>query len=119
MTEHPEPPGLAIAQAALDGIGAQARRSNLARVGQLTAALTLLGLGELSLLERQRCVQVSHQLVGSAGTFGYARVSELARQLELFFSSALDDPGQVGSARRALLDMERDLTATAGVADLS
>jgi hypothetical protein len=28
---------------------------------------------------------VAHQLVGSAGTFGYGRVSRLARQIEAFF----------------------------------
>lgn len=122
MSSQPRATGqAAVARTALDGIGAQARRSNQARVRQLSAALSSLAKGELSLLECQRSVEVAHQLVGSAGTFGYARVSELGRQLELFFSSgARGDAREVDAVARALVRMQQDLTLPAAeVAELS
>lgn len=119
MPGQPQVSGAVGVQTALDVIGAQARLANQARVNQLSVALTKLGRGELTLLECQRSVQVAHQLVGSAGTFGYARVSELGRQLEsLFASGAPGDAGRVAEAAQALVRMQQDLASSAEMTEL-
>ncbi len=66
-------------------IGARALTSNLRRVEELTATVTLATTdGALSDPCRDGAVSVAHQLAGSAGTFGFERVSILARQVERF-----------------------------------
>ena len=110
----------ATARIAMEGIGAQARRSNQARVSQLTAALHRSSAGELSPLECQRSMEVAHQLVGSAGTFGYQRVSELGRQLESFFAGgAQGNAAQLAAAALALVHMQEDLASPAEASELS
>jgi len=66
-------------------IAANALKSNLARVSGLETALLSAGSGTLLDHEREEAAHVAHQLVGSAGTFGYSRVSRLARELEGLF----------------------------------
>jgi len=109
------------ARSLLESIGSAARRTNQARVKQLGQALDSLRRGDLGPAERQRVAQVAHQLVGSAGTFGYANVSERARQLELFFAGgAVSDAVQVEAAGHAVAQMMQDLTEPAGeTAELS
>lgn len=59
---------------------------------------------------RRAAMYTAHQLVGSAGTFGYDRVSRLARELELFFiDEAFADRGEVEAAYRGVALMEQDL----------
>jgi HPt (histidine-containing phosphotransfer) domain-containing protein len=67
-------------------IAARALRSNLSRVADLTEAVKAGVSGELDAAVRRAAAEAAHQLVGSAGTFGYARASVLARELESYFS---------------------------------
>lgn len=102
----------AKARELLHSIGAHARSSNQHRVGELSQAVARVGRGELSALDRERAVDVAHQLVGSAGTFGWQRASALAREVELFLRQAdAPDPVQLAAAMRALALVEQDLSA--------
>lgn len=107
---------VAAAQAVLQTIGLRARQSNQLRVDQLSEALAATAHGSLTSAERQRAIDAAHQLIGSAGTFGYDRVSQLARQLELFFlesaattSENAPDEHQLSAAGNWLVQMEQDL----------
>lgn len=60
----------------------RAQRSNLARVQQLEATLGSANASRLGEDERRRAAHVAHQVVGSAGTFGYLQASDLAAVLE-------------------------------------
>ncbi|HEX8489000.1 MAG TPA: Hpt domain-containing protein [Propionibacteriaceae bacterium] len=102
------------ARQAVREIGAAALRSNVSRVEVLAEAVEGVGRGGLSDDERAAAVAVAHQLVGSAGTFGYGHVSTLARQLELFLSTGHVDPAGPPStgltaARAALVEIRHDL----------
>jgi HPt (histidine-containing phosphotransfer) domain-containing protein len=100
----------------MHAIAARAWQSNLARLAQLDDALQRAAAGTLALDGSAAAAQVAHQLVGSAGTFGYPRVSELGRRVELWFAAgALDDPGAAESAALDLATMRQDLVA--GAAD--
>jgi HPt (histidine-containing phosphotransfer) domain-containing protein len=72
-----------------DGVGRayrrlsrRARRSNLARAQQLQVTLQAAGGGGLVQEERRKAAALAHQIMGSAGTFGYPEASELAARLE-------------------------------------
>lgn len=102
----------AQSHALIQSIGARARSSNQRRVGELTDVLARICRGELTGAEREHAVDIAHQLVGSAGTFGYRRASALAREVELFLRQiSKSDPEQVGAALRALALVEQDLSA--------
>jgi HPt (histidine-containing phosphotransfer) domain-containing protein len=79
------PDPMARAQAAMQQIGDRALESNLRRLVELDEAVQSARHGNLTEDQCSAAVDVAHQLVGSAGTFGYAEVSRLARQLEHFF----------------------------------
>lgn len=66
----------------LSAITAQARRTNVDRAGDLRTAVDRARAGELDAAGWTAAEQTAHQLAGSAGTFGYARVSDLARTVE-------------------------------------
>ncbi|HEX2016310.1 MAG TPA: response regulator [Solirubrobacteraceae bacterium] len=73
-------------QDALDAIQAiwlRRRASVLARVGIIEAAVGEASTGVLSDELRFQAAREAHMLAGSAGTFGFPRASELARELEL------------------------------------
>jgi HPt (histidine-containing phosphotransfer) domain-containing protein len=57
------------------------------RVGLLDAALALLDKGRLAAAEREAAHSAAHKLAGVLGAFGLARGTELARELEIAFSS--------------------------------
>ena len=65
----------------------EAHRTNLARVDRL-GALVAAGAGPQ---QRSEAGEIAHKLAGSAGTFGYTRVSDRARDLELYLIT--DDDG--------------------------
>jgi len=75
-----EDPDEAI-QSVMQTLTASALRANLSRCAVLDTALTALeqGRGEVTLLADAE--RAAHQLVGSAGTFGFSEVSELAGEL--------------------------------------
>lgn len=104
---------VARAHAQLLLIGARALTSNLRRVDELTMTVNLLtsegGLPEGS---RDNAMTVAHQLAGSAGTFGYERVSHLARQVERFLlEQSFADPRQCLEVAQDLVLAREDLLA--------
>lgn len=100
-------------QRELDGvvrtIGRRAQRTNLSRAAQLSTALDEAAGGELDPVGRERAVELAHQLVGSAGTFGFAVASELAGQLEEFFTGGVFDEPGIRAARLQLQALDHDL----------
>ena len=74
----------------LSTIAVQARRTNLVRVGHLRAALQRSADAGLDAEGWSDAERTAHQLAGSAGTFGYAAASDLARQLEAVLAELAD-----------------------------
>ena len=72
----------------LSTIAAQARRTNLVRAAELRAALERAASQDLDAAGWAAAERTAHQLAGSAGTFGYFGVSELARSLERLLAQA-------------------------------
>jgi HPt (histidine-containing phosphotransfer) domain-containing protein len=91
----------------MSSIAAQARRTNLTRTADLGAALGVAAGGGLDTAGWADAERTAHQLAGSAGTFGFDVVSEIARSLERFCADASvgggPDPVRLAEAR-ALLD---------------
>lgn len=94
---------------AMQVLRTRARTTNLARVAQLDQALDAAAAQRLDETGRSHAVAVAHQLIGSAGTFGYARASEEALGLKEFFASRAHSPAQVQRAREVLAVVRRDL----------
>ena len=99
------------AEAAMQQIAARALQSNVQRLTVLDGAVRAAGLGSLAEEERSAASDVAHQLVGSAGTFGYRQVSELARGLERFFRDQDYDPAVVEKVTEQIAVMQQDLQA--------
>jgi HPt (histidine-containing phosphotransfer) domain-containing protein len=97
------------AEAAMRQIAVRALKSNQERLVVLAEAVREAGHGGLDELQRSAAMDVAHQLVGSAGTFGYSRVSQLARRLEGFFRDADVSPSVVGAATEQIAVMQQDL----------
>jgi HPt (histidine-containing phosphotransfer) domain-containing protein len=57
------------------------------RVSVLAAAVASLQQGKLDATEREAAHAAAHKLAGVLGTFGLARGTELARELEVAFES--------------------------------
>ncbi|MFT4167441.1 MAG: Hpt domain-containing protein [Microlunatus sp.] len=70
-------------------IAGQARRTNQGRIEQLRVALERASEDGLDRAGWAVAERTAHQLAGSAGTFGFAGVSERARQLEQLFADAV------------------------------
>jgi HPt (histidine-containing phosphotransfer) domain-containing protein len=91
----------------LSSIAAQARRTNLSRTADLSTALDGAAGRGLNTAGWADAERTAHQLAGSAGTFGFDVVSEIARSLERFCADASvaggPDPVRLAEAR-ALLD---------------
>ena len=90
----------------------RARVSNLARLGRVADTLNRLDTGTLSEADRRRARDLTHQIVGSAGTFGYPYASQLASRLEEFFRRAEFDAERRREAREWLSAIQADLEAT-------
>lgn len=114
-----EDPDQAI-QSVLHTLTASALRSNLTRCEALHAALGALEQGRVEATVLVAAERAAHQIVGSAGTFGFPRVSELAAELELYLArtAAPADPGGAGTtdpaaelirARNLLTQMQAEL----------
>ena len=90
----------------LSTITAQARRTNLTRTADLGAALDEAADRGLDAAGWAGAERTAHQLAGSAGTFGFDGVSEIARSLERFCAdaaaSASPDPLRLSEARAQL-----------------
>ena len=83
-------------QAVLHTLTASALSTNLARCLVLGSALTALEQGRCTDTVRLAAEQAAHQMVGSAGTFGFPQVSDLAGELEQFLAGA--EAGNAASA---------------------
>jgi HPt (histidine-containing phosphotransfer) domain-containing protein len=99
--EDPEDP----IQSVLAALAVSARRANLARSAVLADALEAVARGRLDEQQRGEATEAAHKLVGSAGTFGSRRASELAASLEHFFEDGDD------ATREAGLDQARSQLA--------
>jgi HPt (histidine-containing phosphotransfer) domain-containing protein len=103
--EDPEDP----VQSVLAALAASAQRANLARSAVLAEALELVAAGRWDEEHRLAATHAAHQLVGSAGTFGSRRASELAASLERFFDVADVSRAAVSHARTELTELRQEL----------
>lgn len=99
-------------RAAVESIGDHARTANLARADRLSQALAEVAAGSLDEPARQEATDTAHQLVGSAGTFGFARASQLAGEIESYFVEAdLGDPARLAAVRDQVRRVQEELAA--------
>ena len=97
---------------AFRSIGHHAHAVNLSRAARLADALAVAGGGRLDDAQRKSATDLAHQLVGSAGTFGFPGASQLAGDLERFFADgAFDDPERLAAARAQLGQLQVELAA--------
>jgi len=108
-------PGPAADRTELDGvvrsIGDHARTVNLTRAAGLSAALDRAETGQLPNAGRSAAAELAHQLLGSAGTFGFSGVSDLAAELERFFREAEFDEAGLISARERMSELLKQLAS--------
>lgn len=91
-------------------IGRRARRTNLARAERLDTLLQRAAGVALSEVERGEARTLAHQIVGSAGTFGYDRASRLALQVERYLGRREGaDTTETASVRRVVADLLEQL----------
>ena len=100
-------------QSVLHTLTASALRTNLARCLVLDSALTALEQARCTDTVRLAAEQAAHQMVGSAGTFGFPHVSDLAGELEQFLAAAATsaDVPPADTAQSADLARARQLLA--------
>jgi HPt (histidine-containing phosphotransfer) domain-containing protein len=70
----------------MDKLWAQFLLEMQERVAILVSAAESSGAGMLDAEQKQRAASAAHKLAGVLGTFGLARGTELARELELSYS---------------------------------
>jgi hypothetical protein len=93
-------------QRLLASFGRQARTVNLGRVLRLLALLDLSDAGALDERGRGEAENLAHQVVGSAGTFGFPAASTDAAVIEGYFAVPGDD-GPGPDARLVRRTLER------------
>lgn len=97
-------------------IAVQARRTNQVRIAQIRAVLDRASHQELDRGSWAAVERTAHQLAGSAGTFGFAGVSERARRLEQIFAvagSVPPDDERLAVARAVLEEASAQLEENA------
>lgn len=101
----------ARARAALDAIAGKAFATNRARAREIESAVLALADGRpIDEPTRLRAARAAHQIAGSAGTFGGARASLLARELERYLvDGASPEPSVLLPATAALDELHREL----------
>ena len=108
---HGEPPENRL-RAAVESIRGHARSVNLARAAHLDQVLADIAAGRADEGERQRATESAHQLVGSAGTFGFPGASQLAGELERYFVEAdFTDEARLATARDQVGRLRAELAA--------
>ena len=88
----------------LAGLSVSAGQANLARSELIAEALLASDAGGLAEEQRSAAEQAAHQIVGSAGTFGSRRASDLAAALESYF--ARDETARSAGLEEARLQLE-------------
>jgi HPt (histidine-containing phosphotransfer) domain-containing protein len=109
---QPDDPDDAL-RAVMRALAVSAREANLARTAVLEEALAALETGPLTPEHRAAAASAAHQVVGSAGTFGRGRSSELAAGLEQWFtdrSSEVADAASRARVRAQVAELRADLT---------
>jgi HPt (histidine-containing phosphotransfer) domain-containing protein len=97
-------------RAAVESIGDHARSVNLDRADRLDQALAEVSAGLREEVNRREAAEVAHQLVGSAGTFGFSGASQLAGEIERFFVEGdPDDADQLAMARDHVRRLREEL----------
>jgi HPt (histidine-containing phosphotransfer) domain-containing protein len=89
MTDRPDETD-PTTEAVFNSISAQAQETNRIRVDGLDRLVKELAERGPAGDGRSRAKDLAHQIAGSAGTFGYARASELAREIEQLLTLAHD-----------------------------
>jgi HPt (histidine-containing phosphotransfer) domain-containing protein len=99
-------------RAAVESIGDHARSVNLDRADRLSRALAAVAAGAWDEATRREAIDIAHQLVGSAGTFGFPEASQLAGEIERYFVDAdLGDPVRLATARDQVRRLTEELAA--------
>jgi HPt (histidine-containing phosphotransfer) domain-containing protein len=99
-------------RAAVESIGGHARSVNLARAAHLAQVLADIAAGRTDENERQQATESAHQLVGSAGTFGFPGASQLAGELERYFVEGdFTDQARLAMAREQVARLRSELSA--------
>jgi diguanylate cyclase (GGDEF)-like protein len=101
--------------AAADAIWQHVRRTELDRVAVIESAVAALLAGRLDESERALAEREAHKIAGSAGTFGYRRASELARELESILAARRTDRDAAMLAGDLVKDLDAALRETAPV----
>jgi HPt (histidine-containing phosphotransfer) domain-containing protein len=102
-------------RAAVELIGDHARSVNLDRADRLDQALVRVAAGSRDEAAREEATEVAHQLVGSAGTFGFTGASQLAAEIERYFVDAdLDDRAGLDRARDQVRRLREELASGPG-----
>lgn len=100
-------------QRLLASLGRQARRVNLGRVVRLVELLGASDAGTLDEAGRHEAESLAHQVVGSAGTFGFPAASVDAVAIEEYFAAGTAGTGCSADAalvRRTLDRLRADFT---------
>jgi HPt (histidine-containing phosphotransfer) domain-containing protein len=82
---------------ALDRMWAQFLPQMQERVNALDAAAQASAAGSLSPEQQQDAQSAAHKLAGVLGTFGLARGTEVARELEVLYSRQIDPDPEVAA----------------------
>jgi HPt (histidine-containing phosphotransfer) domain-containing protein len=99
-------------RAAVESIGDHARSVNLDRADRLNQALAAVAAGSVEEATRRQAAEIAHQLVGSAGTFGFSGASQLAGEIGRYFVEGdLADPNQLATAREQVRRLREELAA--------
>src|SRR5690349_11962877 len=94
---------------AMRGLRSRARVTNLSRAAQLERSLEVAAESGLDEAGRAQAAAVAHQLIGSAGTFGFAEASRRATELKEFFALGQIGEEDVRMARSRLAALRDDL----------
>lgn len=89
MSDRPGGPD-PTTEAVFNSISAQAQETNRIRVTALDQLIQELTETGPAADQRRRAKDLAHQIAGSAGTFGNARASELAREMEQLLAGEID-----------------------------
>jgi HPt (histidine-containing phosphotransfer) domain-containing protein len=98
-------------QASVRALQARARLTNLSRCDRLDAALGALAQSALDPQGLLLAAEVAHQILGSAGTFGFSSASAPAAQLEHFFAAGPHDSADQVAAAGWLVELRAALDA--------
>jgi HPt (histidine-containing phosphotransfer) domain-containing protein len=93
--QRPESAATPNVQSLFRTLQLRARATNQTRLEQLVGSLAAAGAGSLDDAGRRHATDLAHQIIGSAGTFGFAEASRIAVELEAFFATSTFSPEQL------------------------